>query len=252
MKKGIKIARITVIFGLIIGGAFIGYRSFINHTTPSCFFVTADQILSKEGLSAIATFIKEETDYKKSSLAIIAYKLKAAFSHINHIAISHISKKLVINVQPHKPRFVINADKVLLESGKVKPRSLFNNDILLTIPLLTISESACHIDNLSADCFNALNTISPVLLEQYNLCWENEREVWLTDKKKPHFTILTDSHSITHQQKLDVCGILKKTIESRKDFSRRKSTVWVADIRFDNQVIIFSRGGKGHGYNTLT
>ncbi len=250
MKRGIKIARIIVIFGLIVGSIFIGYRKFINQSTPYCFFVADNHILSKEELNAIIRFINEETDYTKNSLATIAHKLKAEFSHINHIGISHISKKLIIKLKPYKPRFVINTDKVFLESGTVKPRSLFNNDMLSTIPSLTIND--CFIDNLSTVCFNALNTISPVLLEQFNLCWENEREVWLSDKKQPQFAILTDLKSIMDQQKLDMCQVLKKNIVSRRDFLRKKSTVWIADIRFDNQVIIFSRGGKGHGYNTLT
>jgi len=251
MKRTLKIARTLIITFAIGSGTFLVYRTINQLLIPAEIVLLSETQLSQKGHELIYTFINEEINYKYKPLHEIAYLVKNQFSEIKNISITHIPKKLIIKFNIHKPRFVINDKKIFLESGIIKPKHFFDKNSIELLPKLSLNESLHSNKQFLNTCYSYLENISPELFENYDLIWKTEQEIWLTNKEQPRFSILSDPNSINNNQKLTLCSKLKKNIESKKTFSFTKS-VWFADIRFDNQVIIFSRGGKGYGYNTYT
>jgi len=252
MKKTAKIIRIIIIFALLITGGFFSYKLYHRLFTPTRFTISSNNILSASTLETINTFIDQKTDYTDKSIKSLAAQLKTTFPFIKEVAITQLPKTLAIHMNINKPLFVINNDLILLESGTLESLNLFKPDVFESLPSASIHKSSYHDKNLSQSCYNCLTSISRHLLDSYQLNWNNEQEVWLNDKKQPRFIILCNLQSIEDQKKLKFCSTLKNEIVRKKEFSHNKLNTWIADIRFDNQIIIFSRGGKGHGYNTFT
>jgi hypothetical protein len=152
----------------------------------------------------------------------------------------------------YKPIIKINDNLVLLESGMMESQHSFKSDIIEVLPSLCIHESIFTDNRLTPDIYTCLNSISPYLFKEYEINWHNKYELWLTDKSQHNFKILSDAYSISDEQKLKLCKKLKEEIKGKKEVLLNKSKTWIADIRFDNQIIVFSRGGRGHGYNSST
>lgn len=252
MKKVLRIARILLILIFTGGIVHASYRALNWLLIPTSFNLAGSHTLSKDSLEKVSEFIEEKLDYKTKSLKDVAHAIKNQFSHIKHVMITQAPNGLNVKLKPRTPRFIINNEKILIDSGQLISKYLFNKDAYSMLPALTIDEAACESGCLNYLCHKSLCMVPGKLFKAYDFWWQNKEAVWLTCKEQPHFVILTDAESIGNKQKLQLCCNLKKDIELKKEFSFKKSMVWIADIRFDNQVIVFSRGGKGHGYNTFT
>ncbi len=251
LKERIKIIYIIVICVFVVGISYLTGKSLQCLLTPTCFKVTGT-MLAPGGIKDISQFIHEKIDYKKNSLKNIAQQIKTQFPYIKHVSITQIPKILLIDLQILEPRFAINEGYVLLDLNRIESSEVFKKNIVSELPSVKIDTFTDNSEQLDPLCYESLNVIPEELRVNYSCYLRNNHEILFTHKKQPQFVILADLHSVNNLQKLNLCNKVKHEMELRKSFTPKMSTKWIVDIRFDNQVIVFSRGGKGHGYNTFT
>ncbi|TET05876.1 hypothetical protein E3J79_03740 [Candidatus Dependentiae bacterium] len=253
MKKALKNIRIIVVVATCIFLGYLGYKAYCLIFTPLTYAITNDSILSTTAQECIKTVVAQDIDYQSVPFATIAHQLKDTFPFIKVVTIAHLATGTVaIHLTIYKPIIRINNNLVLLESGVLELQQLFKYDIIASLPTVSVHESVCTDSRLTSDFYTCLSAISPHLFKEYEINWHNKHELWLTDKNQHSFKILCDIYSISNEQKLRLCKKLKEEIKGKKEVLLNKSKTWIADIRFDNQIIVFSRGGRGHGYDTST
>jgi len=227
-----------------------GYKASRILFEPSGYFLNTSSVLSQQAHLTIANFC-EQIDVKKLPLQKIAYNIKERFPIIESVTIhQQPTKTLDIRCCVYTPLFNINHDMIVCASGILEPSHSFKTELITTLPALKID--ACEIteNRLHTVCYDCLASCPSTLFDVYDLTWKNEAEIVLTDKKQGRFSILSDINTINDQKKFNLYAHLKHDIMNRNDFALNKGKQWVADIRFDNQIIIFSRGGRGYGYKT--
>jgi len=250
MKKVQIIIRIFVGFVPLLVGGIIGYNSYRILFIPSDYTLETNSILSTQAIEQINNFIEQNIDFKNSlSLKKIASSLKEEFACIKRVAIRQLpTKKLHIQLSTYKPLFRLNNDCILLKSGIIEPLHSFNPQSIDKLQCITVHNSAINKHQLSSPCYTCLTNCSPSVFESFDFTWNNETELILHDKKQRRFSILGDINTLTDQQKLKLYTTLQHQIMNRNDYALNKGKKWIADFRFDNQIIIFSRGGRGYGY----
>lgn len=253
MKKALKNIRIIVVVATCIFLGYLGNKAYRLIFTPVTYSITSDNILSTTTQECIKTVVAHDIDYQRVPLATIAHQLKDTFPFVKGVTIAHLATGTVaIHLTIYKPLMRINSNLVLLESGILESQQSFKSDVIASLSAVSVHESVFTDSRLTPDFYTCLASISSHLFKGYEINWHNKHELWLTDKNQPSFKILCDAHSISNEQKLNLCKKLKEEIKGKKEVLLNKSKTWIADIRFDNQIIIFSRGGRGHGYDTST
>jgi len=179
----------------------------------------------------------------------ISQKIKNSFPFIKNISCAQLpTKELIITLEPYEPLYVINNDLILIESGNIVSKNMYDEIVYKELVNITY-EQPLH-TSVNKSCFTCLNSLNRSIFDAYDLTWTDDNEILLIDKKHRRFAIYTDMHSLEDLQKINHCSSLKTKITETKEFSLEKRKIWFADIRFDNQIVIFSRGGRGHGYAT--
>ncbi len=89
---------------------------------------------------------------------------------------------------------------------------------------------------------------SPELFSAFEVCWNNEHEVWLHDKQHKKFSLLCNAATIPDQKMVRYGNCIKQSLEQRNLFAQARKHQWVADMRFADQIVVFlDRGGRHHG-----
>lgn len=248
MKKVTKIIKISLMLAFFIISGYVLQKSYDALFTPRGYNLTADTILSQTTKDQVNSFIAQEINCKKTAAHSIATKLKHQFPYIQSIDISRLATQTVhIKIHTYNPLFIVNGNQILLESGICEPKNRFSENSIASLATININSSAIIDNHLNQSCYTCLAKLSPHILKTYTLNWINACEIWLKNKKQPRFALLCDTNTIHDEHKITLGTSLEHEIVSKKAFNYNTIKIWVADIRFDNQIVIFSRGGRDHG-----
>jgi len=251
MKKVTKIIRISLILSFFIISGYALQKSYTFLFMPRGYTLTTDIILAKTTKNQIDTFIAQKINYKEENLNSIAKALHNRFLYIKSVNISRLATQaLDINIHTYNPLFIVNDNHILLESGMCEPKNTFDANSIASLERITIHASAIIDNHVDSTCYRCLTTLSPHIIKMYNLIWISACEIWLKNKKQQRFALLCNTNTIHDGHKITLGTSLKNEIVSKKAFNYNTMKTWVADIRFDNQIVIFSRGGRGYGYTT--
>jgi len=153
----------------------------------------------------------------------------------------------MVKLLAHKPLCTINEKHMLLANGTIVPRELIHEKLAM-LPNVTANDwhtDGQGVPDLLPTCLSALG---PELLRAYAVTWKSEHELLLVDNSCPTFAVITSADSALIPQPMVQYNRVKKLLESRGLLNTPRKARWFADVRFKNQVIVFSdAGGKGNG-----
>jgi hypothetical protein len=158
------------------------------------------------------------------------------------------TKTMQVAVALDEPHIRVNG-AIITEQSQVIPASTFVPAAIAMLPALQVTFTVSAHDTVPDDFTPHARTFTEERFSPYTISWIDEYNARLTDKEQPQFIILFNAKSIPDAAMFAHCSSIKQLLQERGSFGgRKKDTRWVADIRFERQVIVFSEDkGVAHG-----
>lgn len=218
----------------------IGYKGYCSICFVDHYDFYCDTIIAHDEQQRIIAFL-ENNVHDSASLSSLAGTLHERFPILQSSLLQKFpSKNVTLTVRSSRPFCTLNGDLVLSDDGKLLSKELFSISSLKDKP--NISTTTTDESNVLV---HDLIHIPLELFEQFSFTWNSACELWLKDKKSP-FSIVCVAHCLPDKKKLAQCKMVQRILEQRGTPVRKVPVHWVADIRFDKQIIVFSKRGE-HG-----
>lgn len=180
-------------------------------------------------------------------LPVLANSFKKQHLWIDTISLQRTSFNTIhATIAPDVPLARIR-NKVITKHHRIIDDSVFAADLLEKIPTLHITFNM-FADHILLPFLDQVESwVTPHLLN-YQIYWKDEYEVYLTEAQNTRFVILCNAQQIPTQALLDACASLKAMLDERGSFRGRTTTHWVADVRFEHQIVLYcQKGGSFYG-----
>jgi|GEM_PF-6870237 len=169
--------------------------------------------------------------------------IKDAFPVIEAVSVNYLSKKnKAVTVSMSTPSFIINQKYVLTSTGKLVDVDNFTPQQRLSLPTFTVAEEkprALFLDGYR----KFIGRCSSDLCERFSVTWYDPTIIALHDKNDFRFILIADEQTEFLPSLLEQCTHIQKIISSR---AKSTGIKWCLDVRFKDQIILFSVRGNGH------
>lgn len=226
-----------LIYGCVIFTKISSSLNSVNALKKAVF--RFDTLFSKELCNTITSYIESQENHQD-----VCCDLKNKFPILNAITIRKKTNScFVASLCAKEPLVKVNRDLILLKDGCLVAREHFDADAIFSIPDITIRLKN-SIDMLLDD--QTLMTIKKSIKENLNLdfciTWMDQTSIWLQDKNEVDWCIVVDSLTVPTGQDLRRYAAVKQAMLN-KNIKLKKGHVWVADMRFADQIIVYGAMG---------
>lgn len=236
---------IAVFIGML-GLVFVGHqikKGLFGVRSCQC---QVDTPLTQSAFQLLEEFIREHcTDNPEKLIALI----KEQFPGIKSVSIHYEApNQLCAEIDFYKPLALLNDTQLVLENGIVRDKAFFAENLLGTVPVIQCADALIQ-DQIQDIFLDFLSHSSEKLFKTYQINYLSEHEIVLTQKKpSSNLIIVSDIKTVLDYTLLDRCNELKKELEARS-LKERNQKQWIADIRFDRQIVLRAdRGSDGKNF----
>ncbi len=259
MRRFFRVVQISgVLFGTLASVWAIRFFN-ENFFRASRYVFHFDGSFSVDQQNRIKKFVNASDSCKSLSLCCFAQKIQRRFPSINTINLFHNAHGVIsVLVGSVVPMLNVNQDLVLAEDGGLFLKEIFNHESLgylarldfLDIAMLIDGKSDVQDDEVSnlvgrvpASLVETICKIPSELYEEYRVLCQDESKWWLQDRRQKKFLVLFNGMRMPNKAMLSACNQVKGMLDDRGVFGARCARRWVADVRFENQIILFAQAG---------
>ena len=242
MKDTIKLFRIITIVVAVLGSGIGAHKLYRSVCAVQYVTYAFDQMISPELQRDIrvqvALFENEGSYNPRTIISTISEQFPCVKSISVHCRASNTAE---IEITAHDPIVRINGSHILTDAKTIildRSYALYVVDSLPSFSMASALPERCSDRMMGA----VKRCIKDRIFEQYTLSWVNEHELYFQDMHDPSFSLLCDAVSLPTHSTLISYEQLKNSIKNRKSAMNH----WVADLRFDDQIIV--SGDKGGRY----
>lgn len=174
---------------------------------------------------------------------------KQQFPWIQSIDLSFFSSgRAHVALIAYDPLCLINNTYVMISTGALLSKDFFEAtsiNMLRSLSVVFGTEEAV----LSDECKRFIVDVPLAVLDAYRCVWVDNNSVRLYDKQQPYFVIVCHPEGIPNDTIMRHCNALKQELIERCVFGVPRAKTWVADIRFEGQIIV-SQENRGNIYGT--
>lgn len=196
-----------------------------------------DPYLSTQEQNTIEQLLNRYTHYKNQ---IIVNELSKQIPYSKKITLTfNALQKIFFTLEVQKPLYILNTDFVITENKQVVPRSLYTTECNKNIPTISVPSYAQHslLDNL---CLEMLQKIPQKIYDLYRFEWINECDAFLYHKNNSNFIIRCNNNAIPTEELVKYCQQIQ---DEYTHLNIIKNHQLIADIRFADQIILYSKKG---------
>ena len=206
--------------------------------------IVSDGFMSESALGKIHSLIKQDQSILKLPDEFFN-QVKQSLPIVSSISMEYnLQKKSLISIKLLRPYYRVGSDFVIVEDGSFVPAESIVKNIVLSLPQINISQSDSHRCRGCKNMHLCVNQISADVFNNYEVIWHDATKIELKDKKDPKFSIYASCDVFSAPTVLRACQKIKeKECLQKKMRLNNKNIRWLADIRFDKQ-IIFSAAKK--------
>jgi len=181
---------------------------------------------------------------------VSAQTIQKQFPWIHSLSFSRMATQtMYVAVTIDEPRIKVN-EAIITDQSRVISASTYMLFGIAALPTLKINFPAItDLDEIPDSFIPHAQLFIDARFAPYTVSWIDEYSARLTDIEQPNFTILFNAHAIPDAAMFTHCSTIKQILKERGSFEgRHKGTHWIADVRFERQVIVYSeKGGIAHG-----
>lgn len=240
----------------------IGFFGFFKWRTPdmtivypdNCVFVI-DRLFSRAMQLEIKNFI--DAGYKKNkSPSNLLPKIESTFPAIKSVIIDMSTlakedclKALNFSIQAYHPVFLINDEHVVCQYGKMFAKSIFAQEELIKLENISFDgvPTPKNVDRLTR--FFETLVKSQSILKDFSVRWIDKHAIWLDQKQgleqAQDLSLLVGYDTVPTSSDVKECRYLRgqiidKPCKDKRGRPYKNNTTWVCDLRFDQQIVLFS------------
>jgi len=245
MKLDFRDFKIGLIIALGVVGA-ISIKKISDHIfSIDGFSCKIDNNISQAYSCKIISFLHEHKYLKTCCLQGLSEKIQTKFPFIKSIRIlKKASGILHIRMGAAAPAFVINKIFVLSREGGLFENVVFSKQAIANLVYI---EASLQDFTLADSLKKMLKGLPATCFTDYDLLWESSAKSWLRDKNCNAFSIVFNDTRVVNEKILLTCNKLKNELKERGVFHVKQPKRWIADVRFKDQIIVFSDRGGGNG-----
>ena len=233
------IKKLSVTAVIMISGMFF-YKAFMDmsaiqyvsyHYDPQLSVTIRNAIEKQIALIEFDGFYQAETILKE---------IQRLFPHVASVSVRTLPYHAAeIEISGHSPVLKINDSFILTEQQSIIPKEYYACYAVDTLPDVQFNLRQFAVSDEMMTAFH--KAIKERLFDHFMVQVNREHEWHLLDKQDPAFTVCCNASSLP-------LGMLKETYRALKNRAQQKGslkTAWMADLRF-NQQIVLSRSKGGH------
>ena len=232
-------------FFIILGSlwVFTSRRPDMTIVYPdNCVFVI-DHIFSQTMQLEIKDFIDQA--YKKSkSPSNLLPKIESHFSAIKSVVIDMENPEfLKFTIQAYHPIFLLNNEHVICEQGKMLSEETFAPKELAQ--LQNISFEGVPVPKSVERLTTFFESLQSPILQDFSVRWIDKHAIWLDQKEGQDLSLLAGYKIVPSKYDIAQCRnlrgqIVDKPCKDKRGKPCKNNTSWVCDLRFDQQIVLFS------------
>ena len=191
--------------------------------------------------------ISEKNTQKKINFVTLADQLQENFNCIESVELQHAPDNYAhLEIHAHTPYFNVrnkNSIEVATHSGLILPCASFTNKTIDGLRTIAVAD---HIDSaqLPIVCMHSIKKIPEVIFDEYTFVWHNNTYIELCKKNNPSFSLLLSEESKLNITLINYCNVLYNQLHTSGAFIEKKKKRWIADVRFKDQIIMYTRRGR--------
>lgn len=213
----------------------------------NCLF-TLDHLFSKSMQADIKDFIDKA--YKKNRVpSDLLPMIESYFPSIKSIVIDMQNPEFLhFKIQAYEPIFLLNNQFVVCSLGNLFSLDVFSQEYVSSLENIFFQEplTPVNIDLL----VKFYESCPPDVLKNFLIRWVNKHTIWLDEKKALEWSMLVTSDFILTLQDVSWCRMVREQIINSSCTNKlskvsKHKMGWVFDLRFDQQIVVFSTNKGG-------
>lgn len=212
----------------------------------NCVFVI-DRLFSRSMQLEIKAFI--DAGYKKSkSPSNLLPKIEAHFPAIKSVVIDMQNPEFLnFSIQSYQPIFLLNDEHVICQYGKMFAKSIFSQEKLAQLE--NISFDGVPVPKNVDRLIRFFESLIDPILQDFSVRWIDKHAIWLDQKqgngREQDLSLLVGYDTVPTNSDVVRCRNLRGQISDKPCKDKRgrpckNNTTWVCDLRFDQQIVLFS------------
>lgn len=242
--------RITpnIIFYLcfLASSVFIAHRCWFRLHAVEQFVIQSDPLFSESKRQEISTYVSNRIGEHFDTLSSA---LLAEFPVIASASFALQSNKdVLIDIASHVPFVRVNDAQVLTQNGRLIPADHFESTVTQKLASIAVAPSALSDESQLCAMVQDLKDIDYALMYSFQLTWHTRYEVIVANKENPSIQMVCCAYQLASSCKVDSYLSAVASIVQDQTAGASAKKQWIADVRFENQVILRgSKGGIQHG-----
>ena len=224
------------------------YKPDMTLVYPDDCSFSIDSQFSQSIKAEIKSFI--DAAYKQSkNPSNLLPSIESKFPSIKSIIIDMQNpEQLSFAIQAHQPMFMLNNSLVVCQQGQLFEKSVFANNVISKLENVTY-DGRLHqkdIDRL----MNFVDSLSDPILKDFSIRWLGKYNVWLDQKQGDDLSLLVGYTFPPTMSDIAECRNLRGQVvdapcKNKKGKPCKNNITWVCDLRFDQQIVLFSTNKGG-------
>lgn len=243
------VAKVIIVVCLSLALFFIQkpMRSWALHFfKPKHITYSLPHIFEESYLQELQALLKNTIEEERAESISVLIKKFQFFSNIHAWRIPH--KQMVhVMAEAHNPLLIINNSYILFDNNTLHPITFFKPWVYKDLEHITISAFDNHeIVSLSPQDFTALQSIPFSLLQEFNIVWNDATDIIAYSKKPSVLALRFNTINGISLQTMDHYYVLLQ--EYTHKAAKKKSARWIADVRFEKQIVVYQDTQKRGNY----
>lgn len=228
------VASILILAFLIISGRKVDVRI----RTPQCFDIHFDEMFSDIAKTEVTTFIESLDKRWALKTASFALIIKEQFPFIQSIQFRLVPPgTMKLMCKAYKPICIINQTLLLVLPQTLCSTAHFQETTWASLPNISVEQSLIKEYDPKA-LVSIVSAIGNDIFDQYHVTLCSQGNLVFDDKKQPRLSLICRFDKVPSKTLGTYGNYMREMLENRNAFSEKSAHNFVADLRFEKQIIL--------------
>jgi len=246
----------TALKKVILGGVFLltcffinkHYKSDMTLVYPNDCSFSFDHNFSRAMQLEMKSFI-DDTYKKNKKPSNLLSLIEQKFSSIRSIIIDmNNPEQLHFTIQSYQPLFLLNDSFVVCKQGQLFEKNIFAHDVINALRNIKY-DGSFHKKDIER-LMKFITSLSDPILQDFSIRWLGKHNVWLDQKQGKDLSLLVGYALLPKNKDIAECRklrgqIVDKPCKDKQGKPCQQNITWVCDLRFDQQIVLFSTNKGG-------
>lgn len=177
--------------------------------------------------------------------------IQQQFPFVTSIAITRLPNNILqYTIHTAEPCCIVNQELAFTKNNTLVHRNIFTPTALQNLPTMLVDEVALQKEHGLDRFQQCVAELPRDLFADYKIAWFNPMHLRLYTKNQSDFSIIFSVDHLPDERTITACTSIKQSLPPAKKNRYEKkgqsnTSNWAADIRFNNQIVLYAEKGDG-------